>query len=169
LKGENRRKEFPEFIVMRDAFIGLHQIPAIQLQGVFDIFYRGVAWNGDRCASCTAIGVGLRNRKEKLPAFKLGAGTASCEALQIYGFYDGKTRVGLYMDSLCPQLGVHIIVNAPQPFGQIFLVTFYGVFRHVFGKAFATILARKNIGKGVEELAHLGSDAGSRARESYKM
>jgi hypothetical protein len=76
----------------------------------------------------------------------MGAATASSEALQVDCFHDRKTGVRLYMNTLGAELGVDVIMNTPQPFRQLLLVTFYRIFCHVFGETFTTIFTGKDIG-----------------------
>jgi hypothetical protein len=54
-------------------------------------------------------------------------------------------------------------MNTPQPSGKILLIALYRVVCHVFRQTFATELAGKNIGNGIEKLADGGGDFGGKA------
>jgi hypothetical protein len=70
------------------------------------------------------------------------------------------------MNPLLPELGVHIIMNTPEPFGQILLITFYRVVFHVFGKALTAVFT----GEDVRERLHKFTNLGRRLRaETYQM
>jgi hypothetical protein len=108
----------------------------------------------------------LCNRKEELPSFKGCARTSCLQAFDIDGFYCAEIGVGLDAESLPAEFIVHVIMNPPQPFGELGLVTFYGVVNHVLGQTFAAIFTGKNVGEHAHELTDFRTGICS---ETYEM
>jgi hypothetical protein len=68
---------------------------------------------------------------------------------------------------LGPELVVHIIMDSPEPFAEIFL-TFCRIGLHILGQALTTVFAGKNIWKSIEKGADILLVQGG-CRETYKM
>ena len=71
------------------------------------------------------------------------------------------------MDMLTTELGVHIIVYTPQPFGDGVKRFFYWVGNEMFREAFATVFTGENVGECTEKRAQLCW--GGVFRETYEM
>jgi hypothetical protein len=111
-----------------------------------------MSFNGNTSLHSTAIGMRLCNGKEELPSFKGCARTSCLQTLNIDGFYCAEIGVGFHAESLPAEFIVHFIMDTPEPFGELGLVTFYGVFDHVLGQTFAAIFTGKNVGEHAHEL-----------------
>jgi hypothetical protein len=70
------------------------------------------------------------------------------------------------VNPLLPEFGVHIIMNTPEPFGQILLITFYGVIFHVFREALTAVFTWEDVRECIHEFTNLGSRLGA---ETYEM
>jgi hypothetical protein len=96
----------------------------------------------------------LCNGKEELPSFKGCARTSCLQTFDIDGFYCAEIGVGFHAESLSTEFFVHVIMDPPEPFGELSLITFYRVSNHVLGQTFAAIFT----GKYVREHAHKLTD-----------
>jgi hypothetical protein len=114
-------------------------------------------------SSSATIGVRFRHRKEKLPAFKMRSHASYGHALKISRLNNGKRRIRQNIYALLAKFCIYIIMNTPQPSGKILLIALYRVLCHVFRQTFATELAGKNIGNGIEKLANSRGDFGRKA------
>jgi hypothetical protein len=108
----------------------------------------------------------FRDRKEELPSFKGCARTSCLQTFDIDRFYCSEIGIGFYAESLSAEFIVHVIVDAPEPFGELGLVTFYRVVDHVLGQTFAAIFTGKNVGEHAHELTDFRTGICS---ETYKM
>jgi hypothetical protein len=63
--------------------------------------------------------MGFGDRKEELPSFEIRAGTGSGETALVDGLHCGKGGIGFRCDTLASEFIIHIIMDAPQPFGHI--------------------------------------------------
>jgi hypothetical protein len=97
----------------------------------------------------------FRDRKEKLPSFKGCARTSCLQTFYIDGFYCAEIGIGFDTESLPAEFIIYVIVDSPEPFGELSLVTFYRVFDHVLGQTFAAIFTGKNVGEHAHELTDL--------------
>ena len=70
------------------------------------------------------------------------------------------------MNPLLPEFGVDIIMNSPEPLGQILLITFYRVVFHVFGEALTTVFTREDVREHIHKFTNLG---GWLRAETYEM
>jgi hypothetical protein len=114
----------------------------------------------------TAIGMCFRDRKEELPSFKGCTRTSCLQTFDIDGFYRAEIGIGFYAESLPTEFIVHVVMDAPEPFGELGLVTFYRVAHHVLGETFAAIFTWKNIGEHAHELTDFRTGICSK---TYKM
>jgi len=92
-----------------------------------------MSFDGNTPLGHAAIGMRLCDRKEELPSFKGCARTSCLQTFDVDGFYCAEIGIGFDAESLPAEFIVHVIVDSPEPFGELGLVTFYRVFDHVLG------------------------------------
>jgi len=125
-----------------------------------------MSFDGNTSLNSTAIGVCFRDRKEELPSFKGCARTSCLQTFDIDGFYCTEIGVGLDAESLSTEFFVHVIMDPPEPFGELSLITFYRISNHILGQTFAAIFTRKNVREHAHKLTDFRTGICS---ETYEM
>jgi hypothetical protein len=101
---------------------------------------------------CTREGVRIRDREEKLPAFKGGAAAARGNAVLVCGLYALKRRIGGGdRNVLLAQLGIDGIVNLPEPTGEGSRVGRHRIGGNVFGQILTAVFTGKHKRECLEE------------------